>query len=149
MKTELRMSPEERGGERQRSTAAAGSHHFHAASTFNNSAEAISWLKSLFSQVWLNTAASLFFFFSPVSPTGTIPPLLKSGDPISDNMSGSGGLKMVVTITSVLVVAVLVFIMLMVLKRRRREQRLKRLRGATPETAHCDLSPPHTHTHTF
>lgn len=44
-------------------------------------------------------------------------------------MSGSGGLKMVVTITSVLVVAVLVFIMLMVLKRRRREQRLKRLRG--------------------
>lgn len=48
---------------------------------------------------------------------------------------------MVVTITSVLVVAVLVFIMLMVLKRRRREQRLKRLRGATPETAHCD--PPH------
>lgn len=60
---------------------------------------------------------------------GTIPPLLKIGDPISDNMSGSGGLKMVVTITSVLVVAVLVFIMLMVLKRRRREQRLKRLRG--------------------
>uniref|UniRef100_A0A3Q2G9W4 Down syndrome cell adhesion molecule homolog n=1 Tax=Cyprinodon variegatus TaxID=28743 RepID=A0A3Q2G9W4_CYPVA len=59
----------------------------------------------------------------------TIPPLLKTGDPISDNMSGSGGLKMVVTITSVLVVAVLVFIMLMVLKRRRREQRLKRLRG--------------------
>lgn len=49
---------------------------------------------------------------------------------------------MVVTITSVLVVAVLVFIMLMVLKRRRREQRLKRLRGATAETAHCDLSPP-------
>ncbi|XP_010777950.1 Down syndrome cell adhesion molecule homolog [Notothenia coriiceps] len=60
----------------------------------------------------------------------TIPPLLKTGDPISDNMSGSGGLKMVVTITSVLVVAVLVFIMLMVLKRRRREQRLKRLRDA-------------------
>lgn len=60
---------------------------------------------------------------------GTIPPLLKTGDPISDNMSGSGGLKMVVTITSILVVAVLVFIMLMVLKRRRREQRLKRLRG--------------------
>lgn len=60
---------------------------------------------------------------------GTIPPLLKTGDPISGNMSGSGGLKMVVTITSVLVVAVLVFIMLMVLKRRRREQRLKRLRG--------------------
>lgn len=64
-----------------------------------------------------------------VSPKGTIPPLLKTGDPISDNMSGSGGLKMVVTITSILVVAVLVFIMLMVLKRRRREQRLKRLRG--------------------
>ncbi|KAK7882901.1 hypothetical protein WMY93_029075 [Mugilogobius chulae] len=60
----------------------------------------------------------------------TIPPLLKTGDPISDNMSGSGGLKMVVTITSILVVAVLVFIMLMVLKRRRREQRLKRLRDA-------------------
>ena len=60
---------------------------------------------------------------------GTIPPLLKTVDPISDNMSGSGGLKMVVTITSILVVAVLVFIMLMVLKRRRREQRLKRLRG--------------------
>ena len=60
---------------------------------------------------------------------GTIPPLLKTGDPISDNMSGSGGLKMVVTITSILVVAVLAFIMLMVLKRRRREQRLKRLRG--------------------
>uniref|UniRef100_H3BW59 DS cell adhesion molecule n=1 Tax=Tetraodon nigroviridis TaxID=99883 RepID=H3BW59_TETNG len=60
----------------------------------------------------------------------TIPPLLKTGDPISDNMSGSGGLKMVVTITSVLVVAILVFIMLMVLKRRRREQRLKRLRDA-------------------
>lgn len=67
-------------------------------------------------------------FFSP-SFQGTIPPLLKTGDPISDNMSGSGGLKMVVTITSILVVAVLVFIMLMVLKRRRREQRLKRLRG--------------------
>lgn len=66
--------------------------------------------------------------FSP-SFKGTIPPLLKTGDPISDNMSGSGGLKMVVTITSILVVAVLVFIMLMVLKRRRREQRLKRLRG--------------------
>lgn len=66
--------------------------------------------------------------FSP-SFQGTIPPLLKTGDPISDNMSGSGGLKMVVTITSILVVAVLVFIMLMVLKRRRREQRLKRLRG--------------------
>ncbi|XP_036005994.1 Down syndrome cell adhesion molecule homolog isoform X1 [Fundulus heteroclitus] len=60
----------------------------------------------------------------------TIPPLLKTVDPISGNMSGSGGLKMVVTITSVLVVAVLVFIMLMVLKRRRREQRLKRLRDA-------------------
>lgn len=60
---------------------------------------------------------------------GTIPPLLKTGDPISGNMSGSGGLKMVVTITSILVVAILVFIMLMVLKRRRREQRLKRLRG--------------------
>lgn len=56
-------------------------------------------------------------------------------------MSGSGGLKMVVTITSVLVVAVLVFIMLMVLKRRRREQRLKRLRGATPEMTLCDLLP--------
>uniref|UniRef100_A0A8C5DD94 Cell adhesion molecule DSCAM n=1 Tax=Gouania willdenowi TaxID=441366 RepID=A0A8C5DD94_GOUWI len=61
----------------------------------------------------------------------TIPPLLKTGDPISDNMSGSGGLKMVVTITSILVGAVLVFIMLMVLKRRRREQRLKRLRVNT------------------
>lgn len=48
---------------------------------------------------------------------------------------------MVVTITSVLVVAVLVFIMLMVLKRRRREQRLKRLRGATPEMTSCDLLP--------
>ena len=60
---------------------------------------------------------------------GTIPPLLNTGDPISVNMSGSGGLKMVVTITSILVVVVLAFIMLMVLKRRRREQRLKRLRG--------------------
>uniref|UniRef100_A0A8C7X804 Down syndrome cell adhesion molecule b n=1 Tax=Oryzias sinensis TaxID=183150 RepID=A0A8C7X804_9TELE len=68
--------------------------------------------------------------FATLSTDGsTIPPLLKTGDPISDNMSGSGGLKMVVTITSILVVAVLVFIMLMVLKRRRREQRLKRLRG--------------------
>lgn len=49
-------------------------------------------------------------------------------------MSGSGGLKMVVTITSILVVAILVFIMLMVLKRRRREQRLKRLRGGRKST---------------
>lgn len=85
---------------------------------------------------------------------GTIPPLLKTGDPISDTMSGSGGLKMVVTITSILVIAILVFIMLMVLKRRRREQRLKRLRGGQemklcfilrkinllkPETMPCDL----------
>ncbi|KAG7263723.1 hypothetical protein CRUP_004913 [Coryphaenoides rupestris] len=68
------------------------------------------------------------------SDGSTIPPLLKTGDPISDNMSGSGGLKMVVTVTSILVVAVLAFIMLMVLKRRRREQRLKRLRVRTPVT---------------
>ncbi|TNN01624.1 hypothetical protein fugu_011006 [Takifugu bimaculatus] len=69
--------------------------------------------------------------FATLNPDGsTIPPLLKTGDPISDNMSGSSGLKMVVTITSILVIAILVFIMLMVLKRRRREQRLKRLRDA-------------------
>ncbi|CDQ76995.1 unnamed protein product [Oncorhynchus mykiss] len=60
----------------------------------------------------------------------TIPPLLKTVDPITDNMSGNEGLKMMVTITCILVAAVMVFILLMVLKRRRREQRLKRLRDA-------------------
>uniref|UniRef100_A0A4W5M7Z1 Down syndrome cell adhesion molecule b n=1 Tax=Hucho hucho TaxID=62062 RepID=A0A4W5M7Z1_9TELE len=63
-------------------------------------------------------------------PAGTIPPLLKTVDPITDNMSGNEGLKMMVTITCILVAAVMVFILLMVLKRRRREQRLKRLRDA-------------------
>ncbi|CDR18402.1 unnamed protein product [Oncorhynchus mykiss] len=74
----------------------------------------------------------------------TIPPLLKTVDPITDNMSGNEGLKMMVTITCILVAAVMVFILLMVLKRRRREQRLKRLRGESePKDTHM-----HTHPHT-
>uniref|UniRef100_A0A8C8MKW2 Cell adhesion molecule DSCAM n=1 Tax=Oncorhynchus tshawytscha TaxID=74940 RepID=A0A8C8MKW2_ONCTS len=74
----------------------------------------------------------------------TIPPLLKTVDPITDNMSGNEGLKMMVTITCILVAAVMVFILLMVLRRRRREQRLKRLRGESEHTHNKNTRTPDT-----